>query len=232
MAAVAVNPLHETHTLGMFSSLFSECLLTEDALAVMRRIVAAIYTHDPPTIHNIARHTPIMAVCTCSMASSGMEDWDLRDAHDTNHYHTSTTAEQTENWDDDFKVETRNNSPRKSRLSTPRRRDVRETRRVGSRVWARGTRKKDRTVTARSRRTVLSRFGSANPLPPLPMPLFPTNNQGPSPDPFPHSPTASVFSVPNTIHTYSSFVHSSHPRPMSLGSLLPLPPIHNERGGG
>ena len=40
-----------------------------------------------------------------------MEDWDLSDTYDTNHHHPSTTAEQTENWDDDFEVETRNNSP-------------------------------------------------------------------------------------------------------------------------
>jgi hypothetical protein len=56
----------------------------------------------------------------------------------------------------------------------------------------------DRTVTARSRRAALSRFASANPSPPLPMPLFPTYNQHPSPEPFPRSPTATVFSVPNT----------------------------------
>jgi len=30
MAAVAGNPLHEAHTLGVFSSLFRECSLTED----------------------------------------------------------------------------------------------------------------------------------------------------------------------------------------------------------
>lgn len=30
MVAVVANPLHETYALGMFSSLFSGCLLTED----------------------------------------------------------------------------------------------------------------------------------------------------------------------------------------------------------
>ena len=93
----------------------------------------------------------------------------------------------------------------------------------------------DRTVTARSRHAALSRFAPANPSPPLPMPFFPTNIQHPSPEPFPHSPTASVFSVPNTIHTYSSstvLVYSSDPRPMlGLGLLPPSPPIDREREG-
>ena len=34
--------------------------------------------------------------------------------------HPSTTAEDTENWDDDFELETQNKSPRKQRLSTLR----------------------------------------------------------------------------------------------------------------
>ena len=56
-----------------------------------------------------------------------MEDWDLPDTHDNNNNNNpSTTAEQTENWDDDCEVETRNNLPRKPKLSTPRRRDVQE----------------------------------------------------------------------------------------------------------
>jgi hypothetical protein len=46
--------------------------------------------------------------------------------HDTNHHHPSTTAEQTENWDDDFDAEARNNWPRRPKLCTPRRQDVRE----------------------------------------------------------------------------------------------------------
>ena len=50
---------------------------------------------------------------TFSMASSAMEDWDLPDMNQ------HTAAEQTENWDDDFEVETLNNSPRKPTLSTP-----------------------------------------------------------------------------------------------------------------
>ena len=94
----------------------------------------------------------------------------------------------------------------------------------------------DRTVTTRSRRAALSRF-AANSLPPPPMPFFPTSVQHPSPEPFPRSPTASVFSVPNTIHTYSSSTAlvygGSHPRPMSgFAFLPPSPPIHKERERG
>jgi hypothetical protein len=46
---------------------------------------------------------------TFSMASSTMQDWDLPDAPNTNHLRT--TSEHTENWDDDFEVETRNRNP-------------------------------------------------------------------------------------------------------------------------
>ena len=49
MVAVGVNPLHETRTLGMFSSLFSESLLTEDVLAVIGRIIATAYAYGPTT---------------------------------------------------------------------------------------------------------------------------------------------------------------------------------------
>ena len=172
-----------------------------------------------------------------------MEDWDLPDTLDTNHH--PTTAEHTENWDDDFEVETRNNSPRKPKVSTPRRQEVREeswddeleleAKRDELDDDAEFGRRdeEDRTVTARSRRAALSRFASANPSPPPPMPFFPSNNQPPSPEPLPRSPSASVFSVPNTIHTYSSstpLVYGSNPRPLSgFGLLPPSPPIHKER---
>jgi hypothetical protein len=52
------------------------------------------------------------------MTSSMMDDWDLPDTLDTKE------LERKENWDDDFEVETRNNSPRKPKASTPRRGDL------------------------------------------------------------------------------------------------------------
>jgi len=48
------------------------------------------------------------------MASNTIEDWDLGYTS-----HQSTAAEYLENWDGDFEVMTRNNSPRKSEVSTP-----------------------------------------------------------------------------------------------------------------
>ena len=132
---------------------------------------------------------------------------------------------------------------RKPKLSTPRQRDVREEswdavlemeakrNESDQEFWRRD--EEDRNVNARLRRAALSRFASANPSPPLPMPFFPTNNQHPSPEPSPHSPTANVLSVPNAIHTYSSstaLVYSSHPRPMLGFELLPpSSPIDRER---
>ena len=48
-----------------------------------------------------------------------------------------------------------------------------------------------------------------------------------APGHFPHSPTSSVFSVPTTIHTYSS---TAHLRPTSASSFIsPSPPILKER---
>jgi hypothetical protein len=63
-------------------------------------------------------------------------------------------------------------------------------------------------VTAGSRRAALARLSSA--------PIY-----------LSYSPTSSVFSVPTTIHTYSSAVHL---RPTSAFALIPpSPPIHKER---
>jgi hypothetical protein len=142
-----------------------------------------------------------------------MEDWDLPETPDANHHPTSITAEHTENWDD-FEVETWNNSPLKPRLSMPRRRDVREeswddelemeAKRDDLDAEFGRRNEEDRAVTAQSRHAALSRFALPNPSPPPPIPFFPWNNQHPSPKPFPRSPTASMFSVSNTIHTYSS----------------------------
>ena len=65
----------------------------------------------------------------------------------------------------------------------------------------------DRTVTVKSRRAALARLSA--------------------PGHLPHSPTSSVFSVPTTIHTYSS---TAHLRPTSAFALIPpSPPIHRER---
>ena len=54
--------------------------------------------------------------------------------------------------------------------------------------------------------------------------FFPINIQLPSPEPVPRSPTANVFSIPNTTYTYSSstaLVYGSHPRPNSVTPFAP-----------
>ena len=70
----------------------------------------------------------------------------------------TTMAEQTEDWDDDFEAETSNNSPRKPKLSTPRRRDVREESWDDELEMEAKRDDSDRTVTARSRGAALPRF--------------------------------------------------------------------------
>ena len=120
---------------------------------------------------------------------------------------TTTKSEATENWDDDF--EDSRQSPKKI---IQRRReeswdedddddDDDEKSEFG--LFA----EEDRTVTAKSRRAALARLSA--------------------PAHLPHSPTSSVFSVPTTIHTYSS---TAHLRPTSAFALIPpSPPIHKER---
>ena len=108
-------------------------------------------------------------------------------------------SEATENWDDDF--EDLRQSPKK----------MIQRHREGS--WDDEDDEdyyensefveEDRTVTAGYRRMALARLSA------------------------PHSPTSSVFSVPTTIHTYSS---TSYLRPTSAFALIPpSPPIHKER---
>ena len=116
-------------------------------------------------------------------------------------------SEATENWDDDF--EDSRQSPKKiiqrhreeSWDDEDNEDDDDENSDFG--LFA----EEDRTVTARSRRTALARL--------------------PSPGHLPHSPNSSVFSVPTTIHTYSS---TAYLRPTSAFALIPpSPPIHKER---
>jgi serine/arginine repetitive matrix protein 2 len=92
----------------------------------------------------------------------------------------------------------------------------------------------DRTVTARTRHRLARQVTSlANSSPPPPMPSLPL-----FPRPFPRSPTPSVFSVPATAQTHSSYNSTTHLRPTisrsssgagGLAGLPPSPPIHKER---
>ena len=114
-------------------------------------------------------------------------------------------TEVTENWDDDF--EDSRQSPRKviqrhrEESWDDEEDDDDENSEFG--LFA----EEDRTVTVKSRRAALARLSA--------------------PGHLPHSPTSSVFSVPTTIHTYSS---TAHLRPTSAFALIPpSPPIHRER---
>lgn len=92
----------------------------------------------------------------------------------------------------------------------------------------------DRTVTARTRHRLARQSNSlANSSPPPPMPSLPLFAR-----PFPRSPTSSVFSVPATTQTHSSYNSTTHLRPTisrsssgagGLAGLPPSPPIHKER---
>ena len=113
-------------------------------------------------------------------------------------------SEATENWDDDF--EDSRQSPKKI---IQRRREEDwddenddDDEKIEFGLFA----EEDHTVTAKSRRAALARLST--------------------PGHLPDSPTSLVFSVPATIHTYSSTVHL---RPTSTFALIPPSPIHTER---
>ena len=117
-------------------------------------------------------------------------------------------SEATENWDDDF--EDSRQSPKKiiqryreeSWDDEDNEDDNDENSEFG--LFA----EEDRTMTANSRRMALATLSI-------------------HPDNLPHSPTSSVFSVPTTIHTYSS---TAHLRPTAAFALIPpSPPIQKER---
>ncbi|KAF8951743.1 hypothetical protein BDZ97DRAFT_1931819 [Flammula alnicola] len=135
------------------------------------------------------------------------------------------------------------NSPKK-RISTPHRQreeswddDLDDDQDDSAKFGLFAEKEEDRTVTARSRCAALSRLSSTPPLPPqppfLPLPFLmnqppPTASYLAQDQPFPKgSPTSSVFSMANTVNTYSS---TAHLRPTSAFALLPpSPPIHKER---
>jgi hypothetical protein len=85
-------------------------------------------TRPRPPSNDTQHHPPSnTGTRTVSMTSSTMEDWDLPDTNPPVNL-TAIVPETatTENWDDDFTVETRKNPPQKADLSGPRRSDVRE----------------------------------------------------------------------------------------------------------
>ncbi|KAJ8503509.1 hypothetical protein ONZ45_g10792 [Pleurotus djamor] len=143
-------------------------------------------------------------------------------------------APMTENWDDDFELEDSDDEDAEFGFHGE---------------------EEDRTVTARSRRGGLARMPSPPPpVPPLPNLSLNTLNSNYHTSnieqPFPRSPTTSVFSVPATTtsgrdsvaghsyHTTNSQTHlslgpsvsrTSAARTGRLSDLPPSPPIHKER---
>ncbi|KAJ4486125.1 hypothetical protein J3R30DRAFT_3401769 [Lentinula aciculospora] len=106
----------------------------------------------------------------------------------------------------------------------------------------------DRTVTARSRRAALSRLVSNSspppPVPPLPLSMSHLSSSVNTDQPFPRSPSTSVFSVPTSgrdrdsiaAPSYYSYNSTTHLRPTvsrssagGLSHLPPSPPIHKDR---
>ena len=78
--------------------------------AVITRVIPANDTHDPLTIPNAARHPPVMAEHSLWRAAPCRTGIYWRRLIPTT-TQLAPTAEYTENRDDDFEVETRNNPP-------------------------------------------------------------------------------------------------------------------------
>jgi len=133
------------------------------------------------------------------------ENWDDDFEFQVEKRKMSTATRATENWDDDF--EDSRQSPKKI-IQRQREESWDDEDEEDDSAEFGLFAEEDRTVTAKSRRAALARLST-----PLPRP--------------PHSPNSSVFSVPTTIHTYSS---TTHLRPTSTFALLPpSPPIHKGR---
>ena len=130
---------------------------------------------------------------------------------------TATIKSQaTENWDDDFEEDSRQSPKKIIQTHQEESWDIDEDDdddddddNDNDEDAELGFAEEDRTVTAKSRRAALARLSA------------------PGYHYHPRSPTSSVFSVPNTVHTYSS---TTHLRPTSAFALIPpSPPIHRER---
>jgi len=152
----------------------------------------------------------------------------------------SASGSRLENWDEDFDL---------SPVSTPAKQpvikdDAYEDDDDDELDFNAPDKDEDHTVTARSRRAALSRLSSntaPNPSPPPPVPPIPFNLLNSTEQPFPRSPTASVFSVPTSgrdsvAYSYYHNNSTTHLRPTmsrtsmtALANLPPSPPIHKER---
>jgi hypothetical protein len=144
-------------------------------------------------------------------------------------YHTPPrlkSASDPENWDDDFETDKADTTPMTKRTRQEAYPDSSDD----EAELGFTDKEEDRTVTARSQPQLKLRQSPPPPVPALPLSLL-------SPvEPFPRSPTVSVFSIPTTSGRNSvGYTSTSHLalRPSvsggSLAMLPPSPPIHRER---
>ncbi|KAG2066621.1 hypothetical protein BDR04DRAFT_1106425 [Suillus decipiens] len=144
-------------------------------------------------------------------------------------YHTPPrlkSASDPENWDDDFETDKADTTP----ITKRTRQEAYPDSSDDEADLGFTDKEEDRTVTARIRPQLKLRQSPPPPVPALPLSL-------PSPvEPFPRSPTVSVFSIPTTSGRNSvGYTSTSHLalRPSasggSLAMLPPSPPIHRER---
>ncbi|KAG1824109.1 hypothetical protein EV424DRAFT_1396104 [Suillus variegatus] len=144
-------------------------------------------------------------------------------------YHTPPrlkSASDPENWDDDFETDKTDTTP----ITKRTRQEAYPDSSDDEAELGFTDKEEDRTVTACSRPQLKLRQSPPPPVPALPLSLL-------SPvEPFPRSPTVSVFSIPTTSGRNSvGYTSTSHLalRPSasggSLAMLPPSPPIHRER---
>ncbi|KAI6127189.1 hypothetical protein F5141DRAFT_1210518 [Pisolithus sp. B1] len=131
-----------------------------------------------------------------------------------------------DNWDDDFEYAEKNNTPMSKRF----RQDTYVDSSDDEGEFGFGDKEEDRTVTTRSRSLLHRKSSPPPPVPALPQGLHNTV------EPFPRSPSVSVFSIPTTSGRNSvGYMSTSHLalKPSasgpSLSMLPPSPPIHRER---
>lgn len=130
---------------------------------------------------------------------------------------TPKTSQEPENWDDDFEIDKGNSPTRDANWGS--------SDDEGGMGYA--DQEDDRTVTARSRRVALPKQSPPPPVPSLPPSILSAH------EPFPGSPTMSIFSVPSgrdsIAHSYASHVPLRAGSSSALAILPPSPPIHKER---
>ncbi|KAG6336077.1 hypothetical protein ID866_3003 [Astraeus odoratus] len=142
-------------------------------------------------------------------------------------YHTPSRPKppaDLDNWDDDFE-----NTDKNTPMCKRTRQDAYADSSDDDEDFGFADKEEDRTVTTRSRSLMLRQS------PPPPVPALPQGVQN-TIEPFPGSPTVSVFSIPTTSGRNSlGYMSTSHLalRPsvsgVSLAMLPPSPPIHRER---